>query len=1703
MNRCLHELFEAQVEETPSALAVVFEDRCLSYRGLNNRANRLACYLQRLGVGPEVCVGICMEPCLELASAVIAILKAGGAYVPLDPFCPEDRLASVLAATRIQVVLTQKKLMKRVPTWEQKVLCLDEIRSSLVAEKTTNTISGAVPANLAYVIFTSGSSGSPKGVAITHANAVRLFQWGRSALDLCDDDVWTLFHSIAFDFSVWEIWGALLHGARLVIVPYWVSRSPESFGRLLRTEAVTILNQIPSAFWQLARSEEERGDQSGSLPALRLVIFGGEILETQRLGAFLRRFGSDRLRLVNMYGTTETTVHVTFRPDIQVNDGTARGSPIGRPLVDMEVYLLDPLLAPVPPGSPGQMCVCGAGLGRGYLNQPALTAERFTPDPFEARPGARLYLTGDTARCQSTGDLEFLGRFDHQVKIRGFRVELDEISAVLAVHPGVRECVVSVDHDAFGHKRIVAYVVADHGWSASTTELRRSLGSKLPSYMVPAVFVWIDSLPRSPSGKVDRRALPAPTRVKPELAEPFANARSLTESSMAKSWAEVLGLEEVGIHDDFFELGGHSLLATRVISRLRKTMRVELSVRDLFEAPTIAKLVQRIHSARRSAHDRSITPLQPTPRRRHMPLSFAQQRLWLTEQIEPESPTYNLTTSLRLVGRLDVAAIERCFCEVVRRHEILRTIFTVEALGPAQRILPAHPVMLPVLEMPGSSRTARDAAALRCAREEACRPFDLRKGPLLRTALLRIDQEEHLLLLNVHHIVADGWSHGVIFDELSTLYAAFSRGDPSPLPEVALHYADFAHWQRQWLHGEVLDSLLSYWRRQLDGAPPRQLLPIAETRPAVGRNRGGRRRFRLSHDLSLALLWLNRSEDVTMFMTLLAAFETLLHRYSCQDDIVVGTIIANRNRAEFEKLIGFFANTLVIRTDFSANPSFRALLRQVRDTTLEAYAYQDLPFEKLVEELRPERSGTQTPFFQTAFVFQNYPTATVRLAGLTASHVDPGQATTVFDLTLSMTKTEERLAGTLEYDRDLFSDDAVQRMAGHFECLLKSIVRDPDRPVSQLPILPLAERSTLLSASIAPTTNHPGTKCIHQLFEDRVDRIPHSVALVFEDLQLTYHELNRKANRLAHYLQSLKVGPEVKVGICMERGVDFIVSLLAVFKAGGAYVPLDPEYPTERLVYQIKDSEISLLLTHSWTAQRQPHLETRPVCLDVDGERIARQKALNPAGEGTPNNLAYIIYTSGSTGKPKGVEVEHRMACNLARAQIELFSIGRRSRILQSASPAFDASVAEILQALLSGGVLCLARNESLLPGRNLIRLLHDAAITTVTFPPSTLAALPVAELPALGTIITAGEACPADLVARWSAGRRFWNAYGPTEATVCATAARCSKKDSKPPIGRPIANAEVYVLDDEHQPVPVGIPGELYIGGQGVARGYHNRPDLTAERFVPHPYIASDGVRLYKTGDICRWLPKGDLDFLGRRDQQVKIRGFRVEPREIEAVLLQHDAVRNVAVIARQDRGGSLRLVAYVAPDHDLQEDAAGQLAPFLRKRLPPHLVPSVFVALPTLPLTTNGKVDRKALSHVHTPRRREQKDVSAACGAIEELLAVIWSELLEVTEIRRHDNFFDLGGHSLLALMSLSRIYELLDVELPSNTLFENPTIAQLSAALSKHEGFLDRQQKIVHILQEIRGLSQEQVEAILAEEEAGHRGDDPPEPRRNVLN
>ncbi len=2019
----LHGLFEVQAARTPDAVAVLFGEEEVTYRDLDARASRLAHRLRGLGAGPEVGVGLCAERSLEMVAGLLGILKSGAFYVPLDPSYPRERLAWMLEDSGAPLVLTQSHLLETLPEVGARAVILEpgsgENEPGLPVP----------PDSLAYTIFTSGSTGRPKGVQVTHGAVVNFLRAMATWPGLGARDTLLSVTTLSFDIAALEIFLPLATGARVALAGRETVADGARLAAELERSGATAMQATP-ATWRLLLEAGWEGT-----PGLQ-ALCGGEALPRELAQRLVERAAA----VWNLYGPTETTIWSA----VERVRATDRTVPIGLPIANTRLHVVDRSFAPLPVGVPGELVIGGAGLARGYRGRPDLTAERFVPDPFE-EDGVRLYRTGDRARRLADGRIEFLGRLDHQVKVRGFRIELGEIEAALEGHPAVARAVAAV-RQVSGDPRLIAWLVSG-GTPPDSAELRGFLGATLPGFMIPSHFEILESLPLTPNGKVDRRALPDPSLS--GTGEREAPSGPI-EETVAAIWSRVLGIAEAGRHQSFFELGGHSLLATRVLARINETFRISLPLRTLFETPTVAGLARAVSEARRG--ERLAPPFERLPRGGPLALSFAQERLWVMERLTPESPVYNLFQALRVTGPLHAVLLERCFAEVLRRHEALRTTFTTIQGRPFQIVAAAGVFTLPQVDLRDLDGLAREMEAARLARAEARRPFDLLRGPLFRASLARLDEQSWLLTIAIHHIVCDDASIGLLVHEVAALYRHVS------MPELSFQYADYADWQRRWLSGPTLEAEIGYWNEKLRGELPVLELPADRPRPPVQTFRGALVPVAIPGPLATAVRELSRRQGATPFMALLAAFAAVLHQASGQDDLILGTPVAGRNRVETEGMIGFFVNVLPLRIDLSGSPTWEDLLARVRETALEAYDHQDLPFEKLVEALQPKRDLGRAAIRQAGFAFQDTAQGAIELPGGVSAlpvPVDPGVSR--LDLTLFLWPSEQGFSGFCEYSTDLFDrgtvvrlldgfrqaledmvagrpllapaaerrletnltegqllfwfarklnpdvqlyferatvtftldgapdlpafksafqtlvdtcdvlrtrvievqgvpwrsvsepapvqierldispadlggwldrrgaepmDPAVrlfdtalvrlgpgrtvwffsahhliadawtlqilarrlsdlyalarrgelahaprfrsyeeyaeaeretrrseryqkarayweeklsrraaanpfyrralsttrtdrlsselspeasaaargltsrlsvfspsivfagallallhrlnserrqrigtpvanrpdrfretpglmmnavpleveiepaesfatlarklqrelvevsrhqihpvrnpiedrawdvyfnfqvmsfrelcglparfellhsghsqdhlglqvsdfgasesyrldfdfnracfdegerQRTLGHALALLAAFLEDPDRALTDAPLLSASERGQLVLAFNDTAAVYPRGVTLHSLIAAQIERTPDAIAVSAEEGSLTYRELGERSGRLAARLQAQGVGPDSRVGISLERSLDLMVALLGTLRAGGAYVPIDPGYPAERVAWLLEDSRVSALLR--------------------------TQENLGPAAElrdeTNEDHLAYVIYTSGSTGRPKGVMVSHAGICNRLFWMQEAFGLTPADRVLQKTPISFDVSVWEFFWPLMVGARLVMARPGGHQDPAYLVSTIVREGITTLHFVPSMLQVFleqpGVERCASLVRVICSGEALPDPLRRRFHErlGAELHNLYGPTEASVDVTAWRSDPADRDPivPIGRPIANIRTHVLGPQLEPLPLGIPGELLLGGIGLARGYLGRPDLTAERFVPDPFGAP-GDRLYRTGDLARWRPDGNLEYLGRTDHQVKIRGFRIELGEIEAALAGLPGVREAAVTLREDRPGDRRLAAYYVGGV-----SADTLRESLRAKLPEPMVPSAFVALDAMPLTPSGKVDRRSLpAPSETPRGEDQ---TGPRTPLELLIASVCAEVLGVESVPVEASFFDLGGNSLLATQVVTLLQDALPIELDLRQVFEAPTVARLATLVEAGQGALSERER-----------------------------------------
>jgi amino acid adenylation domain-containing protein len=1639
----LHELFERQAARTPEARAVEFAGRSMTYGELDARANRLARMLMGRGVGRETPVAICMERSLELPVAMLAVLKAGGAYVPVDPDQPADRIAWLVADVAAPVVVTHTAAERRLPSVGPAKIRLDADAPAIEAMSDAPVRGAVGPGNLAYVIHTSGTTGRPKGVMIEHRSIVNHMQWMAQTFGWRTEDRFLQKTPITADASVWEFYAPLLCGATLVVAEPGVHRQPADLARLIARERITVAQFVPTL---LAALVAEPG--MGECVGLRQVFAGGETLDDALVDRLLARLP---VRVHNLYGPTECTIDATWWSHEPGSNGAVS---IGRPVWNSAAYVLDGDLQPVAPGQAGELFIGGVCVGRGYWNRPELTAERFVPDPFSPEPGWRMYRTGDLARLRPDGNLECLGRADHQIKLRGFRIEPAEIEAALSRHPAVRRSVVVLGAGAGQERFLAAYVAHDPAAAPSPAELRDHLKGLLPEHMIPAAYVAMERLPELPNGKINRAALPEPRPADRARAADRVAPRTAEEIALAEIWRQVLGVGEVAVDDHFMDLGGHSLLAAQLVWRVRQSMGIDLPLGAIFEAPTLGQLARLLPSCRRVEPEAA--PAQPTPAQALAvaPMSFAQRRLWLLSALESDPAVYNICQQIDLAGPLDAARLERAFNAVIARHEALRTTFGMSDGQPVQRIAPSLSLTIPI-EFAASDHQADQLAA-----QEARFAFDLAVGPLIRARLLRLAPDRHRLLLTMHHVVSDGWSMGLLLRELSEFYRADLEGRIADLPALPMQYAQFTHRQHERVDRGEMARAIDYWTRQLAGAPPLLELPTDRPRPSRPSHRGDVVESRWPDALVEQIADLARRHDVTSFMILAAAYAELLRRHTGCEDLVIGMPTAGRDGVSTERLIGFFVNALPLRLDLSGDPTVPQLLDRVKQAVLEALANQELPFDLLVQAVRPPRDASHAPIFQIMIVLQNTPPAALDLPQIAACARFVHTRTAKYDLTLTLDPVSGGMDASLEFATDLFDSATARRLFDQFRLLVEGMVSQPEARCSDLPAMSDAQRELTLVRWNQTAADYPRRATIHEVFHHRAAAAPDAVAMRFGDRMMTYRQLDERSDRLARRLVDAGVKPGRAVAITAERSPEMVVGLLAILKAGGAYLPIDPEYPPQRQALMLGDTQAAALLTSLALADRFGDHSVVTLPLDApELEHAADSSASLP--QLPPDAPAYILFTSGSTGRPKAVAVPHRAVLRLVLGAD--YAVFTPDRVFLHHSPlAFDASTFEIWGPLLNGAC-CVVAPPGPLSFAQLGRLIADHRVTTAWLTAAlynTIVDHAPRLLRPLRELLIGGEALSVPHVLKGLADlpdTRLINGYGPTETTTFACCHPIPRtldpRSTSIPIGAPIANTRVYVLDPRGRPVPIGVPGELHIGGDGVALGYLLQPELTAERFIPDPFSSDPASRLYRTGDLVRWRSDGTLEFLGRLDQQLKIRGFRIEPGEIEAALAVHPAVRQAVVVAREDTPGDKRLVAYLVGPDPAALPNGDELRLFLRRSLPEHMIPQAFVPLPRLPRTATDKIDRRALPVPGSLR-------PAACVRLvvqprsdsERKLADIWKQAMNLDSIGVDDDFFELGGHSLLAVRISHEVERVFNVVLPLSVVFESPTIARMAASIER---------------------------------------------------
>ena len=1613
------DLFENQVLKTPDAVAVEFEGNQLSYRQLDAQSNQLAHFLIKNGLKAESPVPICIDRSLEMVIGIFGILKSGGAYVPIDPALPKDRIDHMVEDTKADVVICSSKTAHNFGDGIHHIIIDQEIEAILsMPSDEISTL--PLPENLAYIIYTSGSTGKPKGVMIEHRNLVNFLASMSKNVEF--DALSSILSVTTYSFDIFylELFLPLVNGGKVFLASRETAMDGFSLAEKLEEVRPTHMQATPSGWQMLLNS-------GWTNPGNIKMLVGGEALG-EELKNTLVGFGT----LWNMYGPTETTIWSTFKK-MEVSEKVS----IGKPIDNTSVYILSADNGLNPIGIPGELCIGGKGVGRGYLNRPELTSQKFLADPFRNVPGDRMYRTGDLARWLPDGNIEYLGRIDDQVKIRGYRIELGEIESVLLLHPGVKQAVVLAKENGQGDKRLVGYVVCEEDFDKESVSA--FLRSKLPEYMVPALWLQLEKLPLTFSGKIDRKALPevgAGDLGTAQYTEPGTDL----EKQLAALWQKILGLQRVGIHDDFFALGGHSLLAMRAVATIRKEMAAEISIREFFSAPTISQLARIILS---HGGNVSIPVLLPAERPEAIPLSYNQQSLWFIHQLEG-SIQYHIPLIFNIKGKPDIPALEEAFKTIVNRHEALRTIISEKNGTDCQTVLGKDLWKLDRMDLHNPDFLKNEITRLIRI------PFDLANDHMMRACLITKAQRDYCLVITMHHIASDGWSANILRKELTECYQAIVSGTPASLPPLPIQYIDYAIWQRNFLKSDSIRDKIDYWKTKLQNVPPLQL-PTDFARPAIQSTRGNSYRFSIDNSIVSPLRELGYSNQSTLFMTLLAAFKTLLYRYSGQEDICVGTPTAGRESHETEDLIGFFVNTLALRTGLSGDMGFTELLKDIRITTLEAFEYQKVPFEMVVDALGQERDLSRNPVFQVLFVLQNVPKNHLSLNDADVSEDSYENLTSKIGLAFELKEIGTSIKGIAEYNTDLYKPETIENFVDHFIQLLRSIIENPNEEIGKLKILSNKENIVLSESFNSLIQTLPNQNTILDLFHEQVEKSPNALAVEFEGKKLTYLELNEKSNQLANFLLNKNLQPESLVPICLDRSLEMIIGILGILKAGGAYVPVDPTYPDERIEFVFSDTKANLIITTSDLKTRLQKVGEL-IVLDEEWPEIEKLSEEVIPLRIHQNQLAYVIYTSGSTGKPKGVMIEHRglMAFLLARISYHK----KTSSALLIPSFSFDASVPVIFGTLTTGGKLILCKSELIKNPHHIKELLNETE--TILCVPSYYRFLLEENLldkASFSKVIVAGENLDESLVKlhfEKSGNAALYNEYGPTECTVWASVAEIKSPHEKVTIGKPIDFSKIYIINKDKQLNPINVIGELCIAGETVARGYLNLPGLTSEKFVQNPFSPDLNAKMYRTGDLARWLPDGNIEYMGRIDDQVKIRGYRVELGEIESTINKKDGVKESAVILREDVPGQKRLVGYVVskvPIHpNDQVEWVFEIKKELQKKLPNYMVPSNIVILDNLPLTANNKIDRKNLPK---PIENISKN-KAPTTKLEKTISEIWCSALKKETIDIEADFFELGGNSLLAVKVMSLLEKEIGLKLSINQIFKNPNIAELAKAI-----------------------------------------------------
>ncbi|WP_151737083.1 non-ribosomal peptide synthetase [Paenibacillus tengchongensis] len=1619
-HQTVYQMFEKQAEKTPEQVALVFEHQTLSYRELNRQANKVASYLKLNGIGENDIIGIMAQRSFEMMIGIYGILKAGAAYVPVDPDYPEERIQYILDDSKAAILLTQRKLKEKIRQDEKELVAIEDllVREDLSEE---NPVITYEPSRLMYLLYTSGSTGNPKGVMVRADAFTNLINWFTSEFTITANDNILLIAPVSFDLAQKNLYASLVKGGRLCLF----TPGMYDYNQMLLTmkeQRITIVNCTPSAFHPLLEFDKK----FTALESLRCVYLGGEPIKPALLVPWVKS-GKCHSRIINTYGPTECTdIATSYTIDNEAIDQMTT-VPIGKPIHNTQTYILDHNKQLVPVGTVGELYIGGIGVSAGYFNKAGLTAEKFVQLQLQGTGGQTVYRTGDLVRWLPDGNIEYLGRSDFQVKIRGFRIEPGEIESWLLSHEAVTETVVTDKEDKNGSKYLCAFVVLTK--EVAVQELREHLSGKLPEHMIPSYFVRMEKLPLTPNGKIDLRMLPEPDK-RINTGMEYEAPRNDVEQALHQIWSTVLDVEDIGINDNFFELGGHSLKATMLVSKIHEKLNVQVPLKELFKAPNIKAISEYIASAEKQIFE-AILPVED---KACYEASSAQKRMYLLQQLELQSTGYNMPGVMEIDGRLDIEKLEWVFNQLIMRHDTLRTSFTT--IGEQVMQIVNQEVDFNVEHSDFVNQTNVDANELI---NHFVKPFDLAKAPLLRVKVCTLKENNHILMFDMHHIISDGLSMGILVSEFSKLY------EGKVLEELRIQYKDYAEWQNKLLRTEKLMHQEKYWLDTLSGEIPLLNLPTDFVRPAIQSFEGERVIYSLNKELTAKLKGLAKETGSTMYMVLLAGFNILLSKYSEQEDIIVGSPIAGRPHADLQPIIGMFVNTLVIRNQPEGSKSYKQFVEDVKQNALKAYENQDYQFEALVDKLNLRRDVSRNPLFDVMFAVEHMDSEEAEAADLQFKEYSHEFNVAKFDLTCTVKETEEELILYLEYCTKLFKRGTIERMIGHFCRILETVAENKNIKLDEIDMLTAEEKQMLVYGFNDTYTTYDRAKTIHERFEEQVEKTPDEVAVVFEDKRLTYRQLNKKSNQLARTLRQKGVKAESIVGIMLERSIDMIIAIMGVLKAGGAYLPIDPDIPAERINYMIGDSKTQILILQSKFMDKKPY-DCHAVV--VEDEQVYEQQTENLRNINQVNDLAYVIYTSGSTGTPKGVMIEHKNAIHVSNWYDNKYDVRANKNTLQITNLAFDVAVLETLVVLLNGGTIFIPRKETIFEKSRFREYVDIHQINSVQFVPAIINDLLLGNevMETLTVLISGGDVLENSLKNEViSKGYTLHNHYGPTETTVDTIITTCDETDV---IGRPVENSQVYIMSMSGQLQPMGMPGEMYIGGDGVARGYLNRPELTLEKFVDNPFIP--GGRLYKTGDLGRWTPNGVLEFLGRIDNQVKIRGIRIELGEVERQLLRHESIREAIVVDRKNRYGEKYLCAYITSDHKL---CVNEIRRSLFQKLPEYMIPSSFMQIDKMPLTSNGKVDRKSLPEP-TEQNAAASELDEPGNERETRLAEIWKEVLGLEQVGMNQNFFDLGGHSLKATIMAAKIHKAFNVLIPLVEIFKSATIKELSSYIAHTE-------------------------------------------------